>query len=101
LAFDELKIESVSLPVDAWQPERNPWVLDANISAAQKRLTAAESDLKKSELKVLVATKSEEKAKKEKEEVMIINKRRIFLADIGMGFTGLALGHAAAIWFRK
>ncbi len=68
LAFDELKIEPMSLPVEAWQPERRPWVLDAYISAAQKRVTAAESELKNSREKVLAAIESEAKAKKEKEE---------------------------------
>ena len=53
LAFDELRIEPVSLPAESYQPERRPWVLEAYISAAKKRVEAAESDLKKSQEKVL------------------------------------------------
>ncbi|MBU6172468.1 MAG: DUF1549 domain-containing protein, partial [Planctomycetes bacterium] len=68
LAFDELKIEPVSLPVEAWQPERRAWVLDAHVAASRKRVEAAESDLKKSQEKLLAATEGLEKLRKEKEE---------------------------------
>ena len=67
LAFDELRIEPVSLPAEAWQPERRPWVLEAYVSASKKRAEAAESDLKKSQEKVLAAIQGVEKARKEKE----------------------------------
>ena len=68
LALGELKIEPVSLPAEAWQPERRPWVLDAYMSASKKRVEAAESDLKKSQEKVLAAIQGVEKARQEKEE---------------------------------
>ncbi len=42
LAFERLKIEPVSLPVDAWQPERRPWVIEAHRDAARKAVAAAQ-----------------------------------------------------------
>lgn len=68
LAFSDLKIEPVSLPADAWQPERRPWVLDAYIAAAQKRVPEAELAVRKAEEKVAAAIKSEELAKKKQTE---------------------------------
>ena len=44
LAFAELDIKTVSLPHEAWQPERRPWVLDAHVAAGRKRLEVAESE---------------------------------------------------------
>ncbi len=45
LAFDKLRIEPVTLPVEAWQPERRPWVVETQLAAAEKRLVTAESEL--------------------------------------------------------
>ncbi len=38
LAFKPLDIQPVSLPNEAWQPERRPWVLDAYLAAARKTI---------------------------------------------------------------
>jgi hypothetical protein len=43
LAFGPLRIEPVPLPVEAWQPERRAWVLDAHRDAAARELLAAEA----------------------------------------------------------
>ncbi len=43
LAFKELAIQPVKLPVDAWQPERRPWVLDNQIISAKKKVAQAEA----------------------------------------------------------
>ncbi len=40
--FSELNIEPVTLPVEAWQPGRLPWVLEAKLEKAQQEATAAE-----------------------------------------------------------
>ncbi|MEX0727152.1 MAG: DUF1549 domain-containing protein, partial [Planctomycetaceae bacterium] len=40
--FAELKIEPVSLPADAWQPERRPWVMEAYLSAANQKVQTGE-----------------------------------------------------------
>ncbi|QDT75513.1 Planctomycete cytochrome C [Lacipirellula limnantheis] len=45
LAFRELNVQPVSLPVEAWQPERRAWVREAYLAAAAKRVAAAEADL--------------------------------------------------------
>jgi len=42
LAFREVAIQPVSLPVTAWQPERRPWVFEAYRKAATGRLDAAQ-----------------------------------------------------------
>jgi mono/diheme cytochrome c family protein len=57
LAFDALKIQPVSLPAEAWQPERRAWVLDAQATAAQSRLNAAIADRQKAQEKLDAAKK--------------------------------------------
>jgi hypothetical protein len=47
LAFKPLKIQPVSLPVEAWQPERRAWVLQSHLEAAQKAVAAAQAALEK------------------------------------------------------
>ncbi|MCC6231745.1 MAG: PSD1 domain-containing protein [Verrucomicrobiales bacterium] len=44
LAFAPLLIRPVSLPVDAYEPERRPWVLEAHHLAAQRRVEAARTE---------------------------------------------------------
>ena len=70
LAFEELTIEPVSLPAEAWQPERRAGVLDAHVAASRKRVDAAESDLKKAQDRLFAATNVLEKLQKEKEEAI-------------------------------
>lgn len=41
LAFSDLHIQPIELPPEAWQPERQPWVLDAYRAAAVNKLAAA------------------------------------------------------------
>jgi len=41
--FRELEVQTVSLPPVAWQPERQPWVIDAHVAAARRRVEAAAS----------------------------------------------------------
>jgi len=65
LSFGELKIEPVSLPVDAWQPERRAWVLDAHLASARSRLTTAEADRQKTLEKLEAAKKAEAESKSE------------------------------------
>ena len=43
LRGNEFAVHSVSLPKEAWQPERRPWVIEAYISAAQKQIASAEA----------------------------------------------------------
>jgi hypothetical protein len=62
LAFKELEIQTVSLPSEAWQPERIPWVLDAHIAAAKAKLAPAEAALTKSNEKLAEAGKKEQDA---------------------------------------
>lgn len=68
LAFDELRIEPVSLPAEAWQPERRPWVLDAYSTASIERVKAAQATLKQSQEKLAAAIAVVEKARKDKAE---------------------------------
>jgi hypothetical protein len=61
LAFAELDIKPVSLPDEAWQPERRPWVLDAHVASGRRLLEAARSELQKAEVKLAAARLSEAK----------------------------------------
>ena len=45
LALGELVVRPVVLPPVAWQPERQPWVIDAHVAAARGQLVAAERAL--------------------------------------------------------
>ena len=56
LAFEELKVAPVSLPHEAWQPERRPWVFAAYLTAAATQLKSAESDLSRARTKLAEAT---------------------------------------------
>ena len=56
LAFDSLAIQPVELPASAWQPERQPWVIDnhmatatAKLESAQRALDVARGELVKAE----------------------------------------------------
>jgi hypothetical protein len=45
LAFDELTIEPIELPSQAWQPERRPWVIDAHLAGARNNIHKAKRAL--------------------------------------------------------
>ena len=57
LAFKDLAIQPVSLPPEAWQPERRSWVLDAHLSAARKNVESAGDTLAKAKEKLAAAEK--------------------------------------------
>jgi Protein of unknown function (DUF1553)/Protein of unknown function (DUF1549)/Planctomycete cytochrome C len=67
LAFDDLKIQPVDLPPEAWQPERRDWVPDAHIAAANKRVAEAQADVNRLDEKVKSAIATEEKIKNDAE----------------------------------
>jgi Protein of unknown function (DUF1553)/Protein of unknown function (DUF1549)/Planctomycete cytochrome C len=69
LDFNDLKVEPVVLPIEAWQPERRPWVVEAYLSAAQRRVQSANEALTKAEAKVVEALQREDLAKQRAEEV--------------------------------
>ena len=52
LAFKEPVIQPISLPLEAWQPERMPWVLVAHIALAKSKLAPAEALLTKANEKL-------------------------------------------------
>ena len=52
LAFKEPVIQPISLPLEAWQPERLPWVLVAHIAFAKAKLAPAEALLTKANEKL-------------------------------------------------
>ena len=55
LAFKELKVEPVELSVEAWQPERRPWVLEAHLATARNKVESAEAELQKANEKLNIA----------------------------------------------
>ncbi len=52
LEFQKLTVEPVTLPAEAWQPERRPWVVENHIAAARKKVEAAEALLQKASEKL-------------------------------------------------
>ncbi|MFO0868036.1 MAG: PSD1 and planctomycete cytochrome C domain-containing protein [Pirellulales bacterium] len=49
LRFAPLEIRPVTLPADAWQPERRPWVAEAHRAAAERRVVAARGAVTRAE----------------------------------------------------
>ena len=45
LEFQELQIQPVPLPVEAWQPERRPWVISNHLSRARAEIASSEARL--------------------------------------------------------
>ena len=70
--FEKLTIQPVSLPVEAWQPERREWVGKAHVRAAEARLEAARAK---------VTPAREKLAKAEKHEADILAKSKSKPAD--------------------
>lgn len=58
LTFKELEIKSVTLPLDAWQPDRRPGVLDAYLTAARKKIAKTNADLVRVQKQLADATKN-------------------------------------------
>ena len=56
LAFRELTINPVTLPPEAWQPERRLWVQEAHVAAAKKNIATAEASLATIKAKLAAAT---------------------------------------------
>jgi len=58
LAFRKLQIQPVTLPADAWQPERRPWILEAHLATAAKNSESAQAALTKAQNQLLAAQKN-------------------------------------------
>ena len=56
LAFRAMTINPVTLPPEAWQPERRPWVQEAHVAAAKKNVATAEATLATAKQKLAAAT---------------------------------------------
>lgn len=67
LEFEKLKIEPVSLPPEAWQPERREWVGKAHLRAADAKVEAARAK---------VGPAREKLAKAEKHEADVLAKSK-------------------------
>ena len=59
LAFEQLTIQPVHLPPPAWQPQRQPWIIDAQIQAAEQRLVAAQANVVQNEARLAQLCKTE------------------------------------------
>ncbi|MDA1139066.1 MAG: DUF1553 domain-containing protein [Planctomycetota bacterium] len=58
LSFKEMVIQQVALPEEAWEPVRQPWVLDAYLATARKKVESAEAALEKANENLEAARKS-------------------------------------------
>lgn len=66
--FEELKIQPISLPVEAWQPERRSWVIDAHVTAAKEKVKEATVAAVEAKEKWETVEKKIPAAEKEKQE---------------------------------
>ncbi|MFP6573997.1 MAG: DUF1549 domain-containing protein, partial [Pirellulaceae bacterium] len=64
LTFRQLQIKPVTLPLEAWQPERQPWVLEAHVAAATKKIKTAQAAVRKAQDQHQAAEKTLEKIAK-------------------------------------
>ncbi len=55
--FRELMVQPVTLPAEAWQPERRPWVLDAYLTEANRNVDKSESAVVAAREKLAAAQK--------------------------------------------
>jgi mono/diheme cytochrome c family protein len=62
LAGGKFSVHAVSLPKEAWQPEQQPWVLEAYISTARRRVESAEALVAASEEKLAAQKKKTKEA---------------------------------------
>jgi len=58
LSFKPIQIKPVTLPAKAWQPERQPWVREAHLAAAAKKIETSQGARKKAEDQLLAARKT-------------------------------------------
>jgi len=56
--FRELLIRPVSLPVEAWQPERRPWVFEAHRTAAGRRIESTRKTVSEAQIKLAAAVRT-------------------------------------------
>ena len=57
LAFKPLQIKPVTLPAVAWQPERQPWILETHVATATKKVATAQAAVKKAQQQHVAASK--------------------------------------------
>ena len=57
LAFKPLQIKPVTLPAVAWQPERQPWILETHVATTTKKVAAAQAAVKKAQEQHVAASK--------------------------------------------
>ena len=57
LAFKDVTIQPLSLPAEAWQPERRAWVLDAHLSTARRNVESTRAGITKAKEKLALAEK--------------------------------------------
>lgn len=59
LAFEPLKVSSIDLPCEAWQPERRAWVDDAYREAARRKVAATQAKLAPARKKLDLAERNQ------------------------------------------
>jgi len=57
IAAGEFAVETIALPLDAWQPERRDWVLEAHLTDAQQALDKANRNRSAATVKIAGAKK--------------------------------------------
>lgn len=65
LAFAGLKVEPVALPLEAWQPERRPWVQEAYLNEARSHLETARAQSARTQARLVQSRETSDESKAE------------------------------------
>jgi len=76
LSFADLVISPVTLPEEAREPERRPWVFDAYVSKAQQRSEAAKAEVQNALQKLQTAESKEAELMKKDEETKLTEREQ-------------------------
>ena len=76
LSFADLTISPVTLPEEAREPERRPWVFDAYVSKAQQRSEAAKAEVQNALQKLQTAESKEAELMKKDEETKLTEREK-------------------------
>ena len=71
IAGGELRIEPVALPPAAYEPERQPWVLEAHVAAAARAETKAAATVAKAKEKLAAAERAVAEARRAEERAQV------------------------------
>ena len=82
--FADLKVAPVLLPPEAWQPARREWVINDQLSAVRKNVTAAEAALAQARETLAADKKQGSKRDRETKVALDAATQKVVEADLGV-----------------